>query len=77
MVQDAGPKKSYSSPSFQVLDTIAAKVKLESIGIPLDHDARAMLSAISEQIDEQTALAPPASLNLVRNKLRKESPVHE
>ena len=48
-------KKSYSAPSFQVLDPAAVKVKLEAVGESRDVGARKILSVIDTQLKRKTA----------------------
>lgn len=66
MVQDTKVvKKSYSAPSFQVLDPAVAKIRLEAVGATQDVSARKMLSVIDKQLDGHPSVASSASLNLV------------
>ncbi len=53
-------KKSYSAPSFHVLDPAAVKVKLEAVGEPLDGNAHKILSVIDAQLKRKTSVAHPA-----------------
>ncbi len=55
-------KKSYTSPSFKVLDAAAAKAELKAKGVPNDRITQEMLSLIQEM------------LSLINELLNKERP---
>ena len=50
-------RKPYSAPSFQVLDTGAAKAELQATVTP-DENARRMLSALNRPRDGKPSRAP-------------------
>lgn len=51
-------KKPYSAPSFQVLDTDAAKAELEATGTTDDENTREMLSVLNRQGDGEPMPGP-------------------
>lgn len=59
-------KKTYSAPSFQVLDAGAAKAELEATGTPDDENARQMLSVLNRRGDGKPTPAPSTPQSSVR-----------
>ena len=51
-------KKSYSAPSFRVLDASAAKAELDATGQLSDENARQMLSVLNQPRDGKPSPAP-------------------
>ena len=54
-------KKSYSAPSFKVLDASAAKAELDATGQLSDENARQMLSVLNQPRDGKPSPAPSAA----------------
>ena len=54
-------KKSYSAPSFRVLDASAAKAELDATGQLNDENVRQMLSVLNQSRDGKPSPAPSAA----------------
>lgn len=54
-------KRPYRPPSFQVIDAVTAKAKLEAKGAPQDPQVRQMLAQIDKQLDEKALTLPSPS----------------
>lgn len=48
-------KKPYCTPAFQILDPAVAKAELEGTGLPLDENARQILSELNQQLGGKTS----------------------
>ena len=64
MVRDPkAAKKTYSPPSFQILDASAAKAELEATAESDDLNVRQMLSILKQPRDGKPSPAPSTSRN--------------
>jgi hypothetical protein len=59
-------KKPYSAPSFQILDTGAAKTELEAAGVSNDGNARQMLSVLKHELEEKLSVESSTLPSLLR-----------